>query len=326
MTFKLSCQGTALAAPFKRGTRAALAAGLLFTTLLAVAQQPAPKANEKVMWDKMAAQISEEVRHHDGAMGVMLIDLTGGQQLAINADETFATASSIKIALLAELFRQDQAGGPNHLRDTYTIRKEDFVPDSSVFNGLTPGVTLVTNRDLATMVVAVSDNAATNLLIQRVGMDKVNALLDSLGLHKTRLQRKMIDLQAAREGRENISTPREMAALMEAIYRGKVLDAAHTKDLLDLLSIGHDSYMTRSLPDDVHIANKPGSLEGVRNDIGIIYATNRPFVLAVMSSYDKNERDAEATIGRIAAIAYTFLDRVGRASPYGRLMAAPQPK
>jgi len=298
----------------------------MFATLLASAQQPSPKANERVMWDKMAAQIGDELRHLDGAAGLMLIDLTSGQQLAINADETFATASSIKVALLAELFRQDQAGGPNHLRDTYTIRKEDFVPDSSVFNGLTPGVTLVTNRDLATMVVAVSDNAATNLLIERVGMDNVNALMDRLGLVKTRLRRKMIDLQAARAGRENVSTPREMAALMEAIYRGKILDASHTKDLLDLLSIGKDSYMPRSLPDDVRIANKPGSLEVVRNDIGIIYATNRPFALAIMTSYDKIERDAEATIGRIASIAYSYLDRVGRATPYVRLMAAPEKK
>ena len=94
--------------------------------------------------------------------------------------------------------------------------------------GLTPGVTRITLRDLATMMVAVSDNSATNVLIDRVGMENVNALMDSLGLTHTRLRRKMMDLKAAGEGRENISTPAEMMALLEDLYRGKILNPEMT--------------------------------------------------------------------------------------------------
>src|SRR5207302_3897033 len=90
----------------------------------------------------------------------------------------------------------------------YTVQSADLVPDSDIMNGLTPGVTRVTLSDLATMMVAVSDNSATNVLIDRVGMQNVNAMLDSLGLSHTRLRRKMMDLEAAKQGRENISTPR----------------------------------------------------------------------------------------------------------------------
>src|SRR5256885_9694918 len=90
-------------------------------------------------------------------------------------------------------------------------------------DGLTSGVTRITLRDLATMMVAVSDNSATNVLIDRVGMENVNAFLESLGLTHTRLRRKMMDLKAASEGRENVSTPAEMMALLEALYSGKVL-------------------------------------------------------------------------------------------------------
>src|SRR5260370_18404748 len=89
--------------------------------------------------------------------------------------------------------------------------------------GLTPGVTRVTLRDLATMMVAVSDNSATNVLIDRVGMDKVIAMLDSLNLPHTRLRRKMMDLEAAKQGRENISTPREMMPLLGDLYQCKFL-------------------------------------------------------------------------------------------------------
>ena len=95
----------------------------------------------------------------------------------------------------------------------YTVDARDLVDGSAIMSGLTPGVTRVTNRDLATFMVAVSDNSATNVLIDRVGMQNVNALLDSLGLHQTRLQRKMMDVKAAQEGRENISTPNEMMTL-----------------------------------------------------------------------------------------------------------------
>src|SRR5437667_9448533 len=90
--------------------------------------------------------------------------------------------------------------------------------------GLTPGVTRLTNRDLAQFMVAVSDNAAANILIDCVGMQNVNATLRNLGLTKTMLRRKMMDIAAARRGDENVSTPQEMTRLLEAIYQGRALD------------------------------------------------------------------------------------------------------
>src|SRR5437879_5625822 len=86
------------------------------------------------------------------------------------------------------------------------------------------GGTSLTNRDLAQLMVAVSDNAAANILIDRVGMQNVNATLRNLGLTKTMLRRKMMDIAAARRGDENVSTPQEMTRLLEAIYKGKALD------------------------------------------------------------------------------------------------------
>ena len=132
--------------------------------------------------------------------------------------------------------------------------------------GLTPGVTRITLRDLATMMIAVSDNSATNVLIDRVGMENVNALLDSLGLVHTRLRRKMMDLKAASEGRENISTPGEMMTLLEDLYRGKVLNKEMTDDFFTMLSTHKNGFITRDLPEGLKVANKPGELEGVRND------------------------------------------------------------
>ena len=132
-------------------------------------------------------------------------------------------------------------------------------------------MTRITLRDLATMMVAVSDNSATNVLIDRVGMQNVNAMLDSLNLPHTRLRRKMMDLQAAKEGRENISTPREMMTLLDAIYHGKLLNKDSTADFFKMLSTNKNSWIPRDLPADIKIADKPGALEAVRNDSGIVF-------------------------------------------------------
>jgi len=275
---------------------------------------------QQVLWEKLAATINEVDRNLDGVLGVAIVDLTTGQKYLLHDDEVFPQASSIKIAVLAELYHQAQSGKLK-LNDLYTVQSSDLVPDSDIMEGLTPGVTRVTNRDLATMMVAVSDNSATNVLIDRLGMDNVNALMDSLGLSHTRLRRKMMDVKATGEGRENISTPREMMTLLEAIYRGKVLNKEMTEDFFKVLSTHKQSFIPRDLPDDLRIANKPGELEAVRNDSGIVFAQNRPYVICVMTTYLRNERAGEEAITRISAAAYRMFDRLGHASEYGRVVS-----
>jgi beta-lactamase class A len=202
------------------------------------------------------------------------------------------------------------------------VRKEDIVPGSDIMLGLTPGVTRVTLRDLATFMVAVSDNSATNVLIDRIGMENVNSMLESHGLHTTRLRRKMIDLKAASEGRENVSSPREMMSLLETIYRGKLLNKELTDDYIKMLSTHKESALLQGLPDDAVAASKPGELEAVRNDSGIIFVKNRPYLLCVMTAYLLDEKEGQAAIRKIARLTYSYFDRVGRASEYGRVVSA----
>ena len=291
---------------------------VLVLSASALAQSPAQKSD--LLFQKLQSDITQADHDLDGVLGLYLLDLTDGRQFALHADEVMPTASTIKVAILAELYRQAQQG-KLHLDDLYTVRREDLVPDSDIMGGLTPGVTRLTLRDLAAMVTAVSDNSASNVLSDRVGMDNVNAMLDSLGLHNTRLRRKMMDLKAAQEGRENVATPREMGTLLAAIAQGKLLDKPLTGDLLQLLSVTKDSPFRHALPPDIRSADKPGELEGVRNDCGVIFATNRPFVLCAMTTYDKDERQAEAILGRIARLSFDYFDRLGRASPLGRVIS-----
>jgi beta-lactamase class A len=283
--------------------------------------QTTANAKQQVLWQKLESTINEVDRGLDGVLGLAILDLTSGQTFFIHADDIFPQASSIKVAVLAELYQQAQ-NGKLKLTDLYTVQASAMVPDSSIMLGLTPGITRITNRDLATMMIAVSDNSATNVLIDRVGMENVNGLMDKLGLPHTRLRRKMMDVKAAGEGRENVSTPREMMSLLEQLYRGKVLNQPLTDDFLKMLGTHKDSFLPRELPDDVHIANKPGELEGVRNDSGIVFAQNRPYVICVMTTYLRNERAGEDAIAKISGAAYRMFDRLGRASEYGRVVSS----
>jgi len=282
-------------------------------------EKPAAEKRQ-ALWQKLQEELRGLDQHLDGVMGLAVKDLTSGETFFIHGDEIMPQASSIKIAVLANLYLQAQQGKLK-LSDEYVVRKEDLVPGSDIMLGLTPGVTRLTLRDLATMMVAVSDNSATNVLIGRVGMENVNAMLESLGLHATRLRRQMMDLKAAAEGRENVSTPREMMTLLETIYRGKLLNQEMTADFIKMLSTHKDSSMLQGLPDDAVAANKPGELEAVRNDSGIVLVKNRPYILCVMTAYLRDEKDGSAAIRRIAALTYSYFDRVARASEYGRVVS-----
>src|SRR5438445_13561445 len=231
-------------------------AALLPTPLLA---QQTPQEKEQILWQKLEVAIKDVDRNLDGVLAVAILDLSTGQKYLFHADEVLPTASSIKIAILAELYHQVQQGKLK-LTDLYILQQSDLVGGSGIAEALTPGTTRLTIRDVAALMISVSDNSATNIIIDRVGMENVNALLDSLGLTHMRLRRKMMDLKAAGEGRENVASPREFMLLLEALYRGRVLNKQFTEDFFKLLSVHKESYIPRELPEDLRVANKPGEL------------------------------------------------------------------
>ena len=274
-------------------------------------------ATDDLGWKKLDARVNERVEKFDGVMGVAIVDLTDGRAILKNADRVFPTASSIKIAILLELYHQEQearegAQGKARLNDVYDFDPKVLVDFSSIMAGLTPGLTKVTNHDLAQFMIAVSDNTAANVLIDRLGMENVNATLRSLGLAKTTLRRHMMDFDAAKRGNENVSTPREMTQLLEAIYKGKALNEELTAGFIKQLSTLKESEIPHDLPEGIQVANKPGSLKGVRTDSGIVFAKGRPFVISVMTQKVPDEHRASARICWIALEAYRYFEARGK--------------
>jgi len=306
-----------------RGTFVALVF-LAPATLVAQDNAESTRAKQDVLWNQMEDSIRAIVQQTDAVVGVAILDVEDHRSFYLNADAIYPAASTIKIAVLGELYSQHErassGGSGAKLGDLYIMDTKNSVGGDGVLAAMTAGVTRMTNRDLAALVVSLSDNSATNVLIDRVGMDGVNAWLARWGLKETRLRRHMMDVKAARDGRENTATPRELVLLLSALYEGRVFRKATTADFFKMLSMQKKSYMPRLLPADLTIANKPGDLDGVRNDAGIVFVPGRPFAIAVMTTFARDELDAELSIARIARAAWSYFDRVGKSSPLGRVV------
>jgi beta-lactamase class A len=290
--------------------------------ILAAAILPAPGQSRfpAVLDAKFKAAVGDVEAKLDGILGLALKDLKTGKTFLVNEREVFPQASSIKIAILLEVFRQAEEGRLK-LDEFLALEEDRKVPGSGVLFYLgRPGLSLSV-RDTAVLMVVLSDNTATNMLIDKVGLDAVNRRLDALGLPRTRLRRKMMDLQAAAEGRENVSTPLEMMTLLEKVWKGGVLKEPFRKDFLDILAIPKDSPLRSGVPEGVEVAEKPGELEAVRCDSGIVELPGRPYILCVMTTYLKHDADGSPAIALISRLAYEHFSRLERSSEIGRVVS-----
>lgn len=248
------------------------------------------------------ARIAAKIEAFHGQMGLYAKDLDTGRVIAVNADQRFPTASLIKVAVMAEVFRQIDAGKIRH-DTTVTLKEADKAGDETVPLNMLHAGAVLTVDDLLRFMIAYSDNTATNLLVELVGTASVDALLDSFGLAQTRLYRPTFrdghaDVlpQEEKEFGLGSTTPREIARLVELIAEGKVVNRAAGDAMIALLTTQQDRAMIpRSLPvgsGEILVANKTGwdeeknpdanGFQGdVRNDAAYVKTPKTRYVLAI---------------------------------------------
>ena len=190
--------------------QAALAA--LF--LLCAAPTGAQEAHRQLLRDAFQERLVALVQGYEGVGGVHVVDLTDGTRYAVQDDLVFPQASAIKIPILLELFRRAE-DEPELLDRRVDMTDAVRTGGSGVLRYLTDGGSALSLEDYAVFMILYSDNTATNVLIDALGMDAVNALSASLGAPETLLQRKMIRPEESARGNENLSTPRDAAGIME---------------------------------------------------------------------------------------------------------------
>lgn len=274
---------------------------------------------EDALLAKLRARVEAVDASLDGVLALSLKDLkTGATVMELRAAEPYPTASSIKLAVLYELYRQAEEGRVDLAG--LTTPPLPRVKGGGVLQDLSERVTL-TWRDLAVMVARWSDNEATNLLIDKVGLDAVNRRLDALRLPGVRLRRKMMDLDAARDGRENVGSPAEMRRLAETVFAGTGLSPERARDLRTLAALPKSSPFREALPETVAIMDKPGELEGVRCVSAVVDVPGRPYSISIMTAYLRSDADGERAIREISAAVYETFDRLARSSDLGRVIS-----
>jgi beta-lactamase class A len=258
--------------------------------------------------------------------------------LGVNMDELYPTASTFKIPLLYALYQMVDRGEVT-LADRVRIQPSHRVPGSGVLQDLDPGLE-PTIRDLAVLMTVVSDNQATDMLYDLVGTERIHTALDALGLRRTRVPlptrgllydyvglsvdnpehtydlaiQRMRDRQynydgvawSDQEGSGNdLTTPREMAAMCEAIEQGLGLSAAAREGVIDIMKRQKFSdRIPAGVPEGVSIAHKTGSLKGVRNDAGIVYGPQGPYVIALFSKRLEDEKAGVDTLGALSKVVW----------------------
>jgi beta-lactamase class A len=285
-----------------------------------VAGQPPPRPTGL---SRLQANIERITRTMNAKWGISIKCLETGEEIAINADETMDTMSVIKIPLMVEVFRQIEEGR-FALTDRVTLKEADKRPGTGVIRSLDAGASL-TIKDLITLMIIVSDNSATDMLFEKVGgTEPVNALMQSYGFRTIKatgpssawfkaLSERGDALAFHLEGRTpyGLSSPRDMARLLEKIHRGDAVSERASAQMLQIL--GGQVYSSR-LPKYItgfRVPHKTGDfLPYIGNDVGILEAPNAHVVIAVFTAQHTgvgaNLEDAIARIAEQVANYYAF--------------------
>jgi beta-lactamase class A len=247
----------------------------------APAAQPTPPA-----W--LDRRVRDEVAKFEGTVNLYAKNLDTGAEYSFGGNERVRTASTIKIAIMIEAFAR-VAEGKAKWTDDLVLTKEKKVNGSGILQEFTEGLHL-TLRDAVTLMMVMSDNSATNLVIDALGgADAVNARMQSLGMTDTRLMRKIGGGGDSLEGKKEENkrfglgrtSPREMVSLIEKLERGEIISPAASKEMIEL--------MKREQTQDgiwrelwrLPRATKSGALDALRSNVGIIYHPRGRIALAI---------------------------------------------
>jgi len=211
-----------------------------------------------------------------GVTGVVVREIGGETLFSQRSAEVFPAASVIKIPLVMALYA-DAADGRLSLEERMPVGA--IVGGTGILGALRD-VRDLSLRDLAMLAIALSDNTATNRLIDRLGVARVDERLTEWGCERTALARGMFDWDAQRRGLENVATPSEVAALLERLVCGELVDRATSDAVIAVLERCQDDAMLRRYLAKGRVANKTGTLAATRNDAAILFGPTRTVVVA----------------------------------------------
>jgi beta-lactamase class A len=251
---------------------------------------------------EMLAQIKSLAEACGGTVSVAVRNISNGFDFSFNEDVRIGSASTIKVPILLEALRQAR-DGELCLDTGYAVTAEQRCDGSGVLRHLHDGLA-ITLKDLLTLMIIVSDNTATNIVIDTVGMDKVNSTLRAFGCTGTTLMRKMYDWGDIAQGRDNFVVAKEMADLLARIARREALGGEWDDMLLGMMRKQQFSDQLGLLLPEGILANKTGEANGAVNDCGVLTTDDFRYSIAVFTQDAPSIGEAKVTIGRISKVIY----------------------
>jgi len=258
--------------------------------------------------EEVAHRLSEIADGLRGTLGYSICELSGEPLFSQNADEQFPQASAIKVPLLMEVLKQREEG-KLRWEDRHLIEKEKQVGGSGVLLELADRGSELCVGDLCVLMILLSDNTATNMLIDLVGMESVNETMSSLGFHHTKLQRLMMDIAASERGEENLSTPAEASQIMQLLGSGKFLSQEVSDEALDILRRAKSTSIREGVPQEVPVVTKPGGIPRVATEWAIVELPERPYIIVLMGKEGRTSRFREA-FTEMTKVVHDYMSQV----------------
>ena len=271
---------------------------ILFICVPAVAQTP------------LDQEVKTLVSSFKGKVSLFAKNLDTGETYALNADERVRTASTIKIAVMIEAFAR-VAEGKLKWTDELVLTKEKKVGGSGILNELSDNLHL-TLRDGVNLMMILSDNTATNLVLDVLTTDAVNARMEALGIKNIKIMRKVFSGGESTAGKDpenkkyglGVATPREMVLVMEKLERGEVVSPAASKEMIELMKREQGRNAIGRAQWDVPMASKYGALDRLRSSVAILYTKQGRIALAISCD------DMPETMWSVDNPAYLLMSRL----------------
>ncbi|MBN1682373.1 serine hydrolase [Candidatus Bathyarchaeota archaeon] len=277
-----------------------------------------------------------------GILGISLKYLETGEEIFINGDVLFPFASIFKVPVIVTLYNRVDDGKIG-LEEKVPMTAFSRVPGSGVLRELTPGLVL-SIRDYRSLMMMISDNTATDIIVQLLGKNKINLNMKQLGLEKTNITTcreilfelgGLLDLpyedrtieryksemsvpasirpRSEVDETRGVTTPKEMLTLLEKIYNGEAASRNSCDEIIELMKLCQTggNRIPKHLPRElVKIAHKTGSIRGVVNDTAIIYPKNfKPYILCCFTKHLKDSNEGEEAIAEVSKTVYEYYSK-----------------
>jgi beta-lactamase class A len=278
--------------------KVSLAALAPLCLLVSCGADPAPTGLE--------ARLAPLAKAHKGKVAIAVKHLETGESYCLNADEVMPTASLIKLAVLVEVYQQ--AGeGKLKLTDRVTLKTEDKVPGSGILTNHFSDGANISLRDATRLMIAFSDNTATNLVLDKTGIVPVNERMEAWGFPNTKINAKVFrgsttSVNPERTKRYGLgsTTAREMVGLLEELQTGQRCPPASKQAILQHLKKNEDKdKFKRLLPAGTAVAHKDGSVNDSRTDAGIVWTPTGPVAVCVLTTANEDQRWAQDNAGDV---------------------------